>query len=386
MHRRNLSAAKNEFTTQKIRQEWAEHEQEQMMGSSQTSVNWVSASDTVPSESVVAEQAAVAKDRAVTFIAPVAALASVDAADNPSASCASEQKTECDKVCDIKKKELPKSSSVPTSMGADVATEIKEESKSKKKRRKKSIMKRKSMVGQTAAQRKGSSSSNSISETAVGNETDADVSSVSNNNTDTANSSNGSSPKVEEVVSTVTPTIKETSFAQSQITDFHFFSDTEVGTALSPRGSRPSTPIKSDSEFEMSHRINNDADIMNSSASWKWGELPTPAPMEESNDSISDEVKQARRMSMITNMFSFMKQSKKLRKTSQEGIYLSDLEAEGLDPEVEALYFPPISSLNHMDPEDHESGNGTSLPHSPSSIGSPKSVDSDYEEGKFSDK
>jgi hypothetical protein len=50
-----------------------------------------------------------------------------------------------------------------------------------------------------------------------------------------------------------------------------------------------------------------------------------------------------------------------------------------------ALLFP----VETRDEEDEESGNGTSLPHSPHSvegaIGGPKSLDSAYEEPKHSD-
>jgi hypothetical protein len=45
--------------------------------------------------------------------------------------------------------------------------------------------------------------------------------------------------------------------------------------------------------------------------------------------------------SMLSGMFSFMKKTKRIRHNPEsEGIYLSDLKAEELDPEVAALYFP----------------------------------------------
>lgn len=40
---------------------------------------------------------------------------------------------------------------------------------------------------------------------------------------------------------------------------------------------------------------------------------------------------QAKHNSMLSGMFSFMKQS---RKNAPEGLYLADLDAEGMDPEV----------------------------------------------------
>ena len=44
---------------------------------------------------------------------------------------------------------------------------------------------------------------------------------------------------------------------------------------------------------------------------------------------------------MLSGMFSFMKKTSRVRHNPEsEGIYLSDLNAEELDPEVAALYFP----------------------------------------------
>lgn len=388
LHRRNLSASRNELTTQQIRQEWAEHEQEQLLSGSQTSINWMSAAETISIDSLPANklansdntptdgdntpteiqnEVAVETDVNVKFVVPA----------------------ECDNICDI-----PKSSSAPTSVTTTEFAEVKEESKSKKKRRKKAVLKKKEKAQQSAAiaavsvtyvPNAGNMNSTTIPEAC--NESPPDLSYASaSKNADTANSSDSSSPKDDNISSEV-PMNKSAPYTPNQISDFHFFSDGEVGT--SPRESRPTTPIKSDSELEISHWNEKDNDnMMRSSASWKWGELPTPAHIIEPNDSTSDEAKQARRHSMITTMFDFMRQSKKLRNKSQEGIYLSELEAEGLDPEVEALYFPPISGLP-ITPEDRESGNGTSLPHSPNSLDSAAqaqhSLDSDFEEGKSED-
>lgn len=44
---------------------------------------------------------------------------------------------------------------------------------------------------------------------------------------------------------------------------------------------------------------------------------------------------------MLSGMFSFMKKTSRVRHNPEsEGIYLSDLNADELDPEVAALYFP----------------------------------------------
>lgn len=351
--RRDLSAAKNEFTTQKLRQEWAEHEQESLMHS---------IADSDVAESAGPEQ-------------------------------------QCDRTCDSSSAEQTTVKTVGKQASFVIAecdgSEARDDSKQqKKKRRKRSIMRKKSSVISSSAtfpqlhgaQRKDSSSSANSAVDCSGSyndaeETDPDLSFATLSNQTTASTPN-LSPNVDQMVP------NEENACKKSLNDFHFFSDTEARDCR--EHGRPSTPIKSDSEIEMTRTKASD-DVMTNSASWKWGELPTPLPLDEQQQGpISDDAKQAQRISMISNVFNFMKQSKGMRNNAAtanpEGIYLSDLDVGGLDPEVEALYFPPISPINHADNDDHESGNGTSLPHSPSSIESPKSCDSDYEEGKNNEK
>lgn len=58
--------------------------------------------------------------------------------------------------------------------------------------------------------------------------------------------------------------------------------------------------------------------------------------------------KQAERNSMLSSMFSFMKQNKRMRHSgSPEGMYLADLSSGTLDPEVAALYFPNTRTERH---------------------------------------
>lgn len=301
---------------------------------------------------------------------------------------------------------------------------VKEESKSKKKRRKKSQMKKKN------AQRKTSSSSSMGSTTPVDGTPpnaddspnkageDADTSSLSISNNTNNSSNDEASPKSGEPTSAalITAMAGDDSLVSEQcktspITpsttrmhdlDIHFFSDTEVtssggnGPCGIGRGAgRPSTPIQSDSELEISLREKEtDSDLMTSSASWKWGELPTPElKADQTGDS---QTTQAQRNSMLSNMFNFMKKNNKMRKQGAEGgVYLSDIDA---DPEMMAMYFPNVAGESMSkenspavgeagtnNEDDRESGNGTSLPHSPSSLEGQKSLDSDYEDGKMPD-
>lgn len=398
MERHNLIAAKKEFTTQKIRQEWAEHE-EQILGIEGIAEEWSSsgANDASPAASVAT---------------PIAdATASEIGGDRLATS------TNADNA------------GTPAGDAGNAAKSV-DETKSKKKRRKKSMMKKK------ATQRKSSSSSSIGSVNSDQHDPETDT--LSTTVTTATSSSTEESPKsttdVHALVKSETVAVDDvpvccasasdgacgakdtppTVCSRARDLDIHFFSDTEITSAKSPDGSRPSTPIQSDSEFEMSHRggggLQHDgADLMaSSSASWKWGELPTQG--DDTQLATTEDAKQAQRNSMLSNMFSFMKQTKKMRKTSQaEGVYLSELDTDGMDPEVAALYFPAQAASQKANgndnngkrapavgggarPEaigvvddDRESGNGTSLPHSPSSMDGLKSLDSDYEDGKPGD-
>lgn len=343
--RPNLSLTKKEYTTQKIRQEWAEVEQEQifqMEGIENSGSDWQNS--TLLSTDNDQE----------THFKPI------DAAPTS---------TELNPTC---------SESIAQDDQQAPSLEDKNnlDSKSKKKRRKKSIMKKKN------SQRKNSSSSSAGSNHSDQNdgvETDSITASQL-----TASSASGS-PKdsVPETQTEVEDSPKETSepvLARGHELDIHFFSDTEITTGTSPRQSRPSTPVQSDTEFEISQRENIEGDSM--SASWKWGELPTKP--EETEDLTTSQGKQAQRNSMLSGLMSFMKyNNKKMRKNVPDGLYLSDLD-ESLDPEVAALYFPPVSAKAQrtQTEEDRESGNGTSLPHSPTSLEGIKSLDSDFDDNK----
>lgn len=285
------------------------------------------------------------------------------------------------------------------STAMDVGDNGKDDAKSKKKRRKKSIMKKKN------SQRKNSSSSSNGSagseSTILGKDTDSSsslptpVASVK----DTSDSSvkvvvaSGSVPSAEGAEGAFKPIKPE---RQMRDMDMHFFSDTEV---TSTTGNRNNNDILSDTEFEMSQRSSQSEAAQagaEGQAAWKWGELPTgeSAGGDERTKAVGQ------RKSMLTAMFSFMQQNRK----GDGGLYLSDLDAEGMDPEVAALYFPckkgtgveeiemeleanangrtiKYPSGSGME-DDRESGNGTSLPHSPSSVelGSKMTMDSDLDE------
>ncbi|CRK87769.1 CLUMA_CG001557, isoform A [Clunio marinus] len=225
---------------------------------------------------------------------------------------------------------------------------------SKKKRRKKSMIKKKN------SQRKNSSSSSAGSVNSdIANETEV----IENNS---GIDSQDPSPNTENDI------VKDLSRDDEVVTserdrrdhDIHFFSDGELGSGISPQQSRPSTPIQSDTEFEVSQREKSE-NAMKSSASWKWGDPVVTTSDDRSNN--ANNLDSNKRNSMLSGMLSFMKQK---RKSIPDGLYLSDLDPETMDPEVAALYFPQSNDTNDTKEtksrdDDRESGNGTSLPQSP---------------------
>ncbi|XP_055620509.1 phosphatidate phosphatase LPIN2 [Toxorhynchites rutilus septentrionalis] len=344
--RPDLTLTKQEYTTLKLRQEWAEAEQEQIFQMEEiennVSVNWKK--DTPP------------KSEPEKHFKPIEAAPSLTDAKQANLESTAQE-------------EQP----IPPSVSDDKANL---DSKSKKKRRKKSIMKKKN------SQRKNSSSSSggsNQSDQNDGAETDSMTASQV-----TSSSTSGSPKDTEQSILPIAENEpKEAPEASNRVheLDIHFFSDTEVASGTSPRQSRPSTPIQSDTEFEISQRESAQGDTI--SASWKWGELPTKP--EECEDLSTSQGKQAQRNSMLSGLMSFMKyNNKKLRKNVPEGLYLSEFD-ESLDPEVAALYFPPSSSKAQQaqNEEDRESGNGTSIPHSPTSLEGVKGMDSDFDENKI---
>ncbi|XP_050744080.1 phosphatidate phosphatase LPIN2 isoform X4 [Drosophila biarmipes] len=367
LERRNLSEKLKEFTTQKIRQEWAEHE-ELFQGEKK------------PAESELESQSKASNE-------------------------AVETEKEVQSVGEDKAKEPPKPDITLTPVTTSEAT--KEGSKSKtKKRRKKSQMKKNaqrktsssSSVGSAAGGDLPSAETSSLGVTNI-DEGDAPLSSATNNNnTSSSNDEQPSAPLVTARTGDDSPLseLPHTPTTNPRLDlDIHFFSDTEITTPVGSgvggsgrvAGGRPSTPIQSDSELETTMRDKRHVVDDENAASWKWGELPTPE--QAKSDAMSAaQVQQSEHQSMLSNMFSFMKRANRLRKEKGVGevgdIYLSDLDAGSMDPEMAALYFPTPRSKEASPPEeDGESGNGTSLPHSPSSLEEgQKSMDSDFDETK----
>ncbi|XP_030388240.1 phosphatidate phosphatase LPIN3 isoform X2 [Scaptodrosophila lebanonensis] len=441
MERRNLSQTLKEFTTQKIRQEWAEHEELFQFDATEKEKDLM----TVLKELEVKQKEVKQKEvKQKEEKEKEASRKVVEAEESPAPTLDKNSRKRAFKV-DKKLKNASLAVVAPTAEPEPICTlapsdpqeldestinnnnaNIKDDPKNKtKKRRKKSQMKKKNSQRKTSSSSSvcstqgGDNASNadaiSLSSNVVANIDEAEVPSVSISNKTASSSTDEYTPKSTDLLSAplVTAngddesplgddhTLPHTPRAQrSEPTildlDIHFFSDTEItapsgsGASGTIRGAgRPSTPIQSDSELETTMRNKrHDADADENAASWKWGELPTP---EQAKNSGSAKAQNSEHQSMLSNMFSFMKRTNRLRTELNEagGIYLSDLDAGSIDPELVALYFPSSKpkestpATTQSGDEDHESGNGTSLPHSPSSLEeAQKSLDSDYEESK----
>ncbi|XP_044737355.1 phosphatidate phosphatase LPIN3 isoform X2 [Chrysoperla carnea] len=244
----------------------------------------------------------------------------------------------------------------------------------KKRRRKKSVMKKKNSQRKTAVIENNTINSveskdvNSVPSTVI----ETSETKMSDSSTDKSILGTDESEDV-GIDSETTPTTRPL----NRDPDFHFFSDTELTTANSANASRPSTPVQSDTEFEFSQRKAENEKV---GQSWAWGQLPSTAQNEGLGKEDSQD-QNAERNSMLSGMFSFMKQSKRMRHSKDsEGIYLADLSSGNLDPEVTALYFPRKHSKQTEHDNDCESGNGPSLPQSPNSVEGAKSIDSDFDD------
>lgn len=195
--------------------------------------------------------------------------------------------------------------------------------------------------------------------------------------------------------------------------DIHPYSDGEMTPffGCSPktrRRSRPPTP-KSDTEYEISR---NDATSQTESeeVSWEWGELPhvqkkisltsnvnsTDLEYDNVKSNENKKVNEAQsevKTSVLEGVLSFIKTKDESNKVanqpdSEKGIFLDDLNPEDLDPGLADLYFPKLKSNMPLKgpslDDDVESGNGSSIPHSPQlTSNSQLSSDSEMDQEKM---
>ncbi|KAL1453622.1 hypothetical protein WDU94_009949 [Cyamophila willieti] len=173
--------------------------------------------------------------------------------------------------------------------------------------------------------------------------------------------------------------------------DLHFFSDTEV-TAGHSESHRPRPPsvelssVLSDSEVEMNRGTTSAKP--HQQQSWNWGELPSPPP-HRGTDAEQNQQEAAVKRSLLASLMGFMKRTKHMRHSPQsEGVYLSDLNVDDLEPHIAELYFgnnykqleaaaqkAEASAQRGGSISSGESGRGASISGSPNSVpGSPGGV------------
>lgn len=163
-----------------------------------------------------------------------------------------------------------------------------------------------------------------------------------------------------------------------------YFSEPEISPGTSPMGSRPGSPVMSDTEFETKGKrgsISGAPGAGNSKEaeqSWEWGKLPsstTPQHSKDMNkkekkanaDVNADQIKSGSGWGISEYLFG--RQSKDKKNIDEApGVYLDDL--KGDDEEMLKIYLgsrPRTNTMSH-DNDDAESGNGPSLPMSPHSV------------------
>ncbi|XP_056634366.1 phosphatidate phosphatase LPIN3 isoform X1 [Diorhabda sublineata] len=254
----------------------------------------------------------------------------------------------------------PVSTATYTKSTDDPSTESKSSKKRRKRLRRKNAPKKSSSINQISASQ--------ASENLENNDTITDRSSLD---------SNGSEPDLKEIQSKSRNNEDilraDTSNIKKIDADFHFFSDTEL-TKNGNVDSRAASPVNveavlSDTEFEVKGRKD---DLMDGAKSWEWGGFPS---VSQTNSPASDK----EHRSMLSGMFSFMKQKHGTQNPLEGGIYLSEITSGTVNQEVAQTYFSTSKERKEVE-VDCESGNGPSLTQSPNSADGCKSIDSDFED------
>lgn len=75
---------------------------------------------------------------------------------------------------------------------------------------------------------------------------------------------------------------------------------------------------------------------MDGTHSWEWGGFPS---LSQTNTPISENPRQEERKSMLSGMFSFMKQKHSSQNPLEGGMYLSEITSGRVDEEVAEIYF-----------------------------------------------
>merc|ERR550532_3280198 len=163
-----------------------------------------------------------------------------------------------------------------------------------------------------------------------------------------------------------------------------YFSEPELSPGTSPMGSRPGSPVMSDTEYEIRDRSSSarnslpgsKKDSNASEQSWEWGQFPQNTPqhtsedkkVKKSNQTVDDTAAQNKSGWGISSYFFGGKKESSNKAQEAQGVYLDDL--KDVDEEMLKIYVGASRTRNNteMQDDDTESGNGPSLPMSPHSV------------------
>jgi phosphatidate phosphatase LPIN len=163
-----------------------------------------------------------------------------------------------------------------------------------------------------------------------------------------------------------------------------YYSEPEISPGSSPMGSRPGSPVSSDTEYETrGQRGSKEGKEASEQQSWEWGKLPssTTPQHKESKSNKAEEAAKKEVGDEAANKdksggwgFSYLFRGGQPKKKAggedeKPGVYLEDL--KGDDEEMMKIYLGSrhrSGGPRDLDNEDAESGNGTSLPMSPNSV------------------
>ena len=160
-----------------------------------------------------------------------------------------------------------------------------------------------------------------------------------------------------------------------------YFSEPELSPVTSPMGSRPGSPVMSDTEFEIRNSARNSLPGSKkasdaSEQSWEWGQFPQNTPQHTSDSdkkvykksqTVDETAAQNKSGWGISSYFFGGKKESSNKAAEAQGVYLDDL--KDVDEEMLKIYVGSRTrNQTECQDDDNESGNGPSLPMSPHSV------------------
>ena len=104
-----------------------------------------------------------------------------------------------------------------------------------------------------------------------------------------------------------------------------YFSEPEMSPVTSPMGSRPGSPVLSDTEFESQRRAEEQQQLDENEQSWEWGKLPTNSPSTPDRAKSEDLKKDEEKTESRGWGLSYLWRGSGKQKAKEEAVYLEDL-------------------------------------------------------------